>query len=237
MEDLYLLIMLETTEGLDTLISLFYYSRGRFVIQLLPLLLASSLPGHFVSVLNPKFEGRLVMDDLSLREPKNYGFTTAGSHVAHMTISIMEELATRHPGKIASSFIYPGLVMTDGADKGRLPAWVRLTWKYLAAPVLKPFAVPSKDCGERVLFLASPKFPARSANQKAQEPAEEIEIAVSSDGIIGGGAYQVNWDGETLPQSDAYKKVRVEYPDLTERIWTHTMEAYDVIASGKVFDG
>lgn len=67
------------------LMSSLYYSRMRFIMQLLPLLLASPLPAHVVSVFGPGRDDEIFPDDLSLRDPKRYGFMNMGSHVAYMT--------------------------------------------------------------------------------------------------------------------------------------------------------
>jgi hypothetical protein len=60
-----------------------------------------------------------------------------------------------------------------------------------------------------VLFLASSRFPPRST---AEVPKSEGggEIAVSSDGVVGGGAYRSNWDAEVIPMKKTYKKLREE---------------------------
>lgn len=75
----------QKNEGLEKSLSLLYYSRMRFITQLLPLLLASPLPGRVVSVFGPGRDTKLILDALFLRRPKNFNFTTLGSHAAYMT--------------------------------------------------------------------------------------------------------------------------------------------------------
>ena len=60
-------------------------------------------------------------------------------------------------------------------------------------------------------------------------------IATGTDGTPGGGAYAVNWDGETISTEKAYKKVRES--DLAGQVWDHTMRAFDEIEAGTVFTG
>jgi hypothetical protein len=81
--------------------SLLYYSRMRCITQLLPLLLASPPPAHIVSVFGPQRDEELFTDNISLRDPKNYGFMNMGSYVAYLTIFFMENLAAKHPGKLS----------------------------------------------------------------------------------------------------------------------------------------
>jgi hypothetical protein len=218
--------------------SVTYYSRMRFVIQLLPLLLASPLPGRVVSVFNPKLEGNVVPDDLSLRDPQHYNFTYVSSHLVNMTTFFMENLAQRHPDRLSLAHMYPGIIMTDAAENGRLPKWVKLLWRCLIAPLVRPFAVPFMECGERVLFLTSPRYPARASSNNpggVEKTEGSLETAISSDGMVGGGAYRVTWNGETIPTGKAYEKAREQ--GLYERVWDHTMKAFEEIEAGKAFTG
>lgn len=233
----------DTTEGLDTLMSLLYYSRMRFITNLLPLLLASQLPAHVISVYAAGKEGKLAPADLSLRDPKHYGFATARSHVTYMTTFFMETLAERHRGRLSLMHVFPGLVMTPGFDHARLPAWFKLTWRWVVAPIVRPWlAVPPRECGERMLFLATPRFPARETGAPTEggEGAAGTEgdagVAVGTDGKRGGGAYAVDWDGEDIPTTEkAYGKVRGE--GMARKVWEHTMGAFEEIEAGNVFTG
>jgi hypothetical protein len=78
--------------------SLLYDSHMRFIIKFLPLLLASPLPAHIVSVFGSQRDEKLFTNDRSLRNPKNYVFMSMGSHVAYLTTFFMENLAAKHPG-------------------------------------------------------------------------------------------------------------------------------------------
>lgn len=215
----------------------------RFIIQLLPLLLASPLPAHVVSVYAAGMEGKLFPEDLSLRDPKHYGFANCRSHVVYMKTLFMEALAERHRGRLSLVHVYPGLVITEAFDKVRLPTWVKLIWRWLVAPIIRPFSVPPGESGERILFLATPRFPARQAiktdtvAQLAETTAteEDAGIAMGSDGSRGSGAYAVNWDGEAIPKKKSYKNVREE--DLAGKVWNHTMRAFEEIESGTAFSG
>ena len=216
--------------------SLLYYSRMRFVTKLLPLLLASPLPAHVVSVFGPGRDDKIFPEDPSLRDPKRYSFMNMGSHVAYMTTFFLEELAARNPGQLSLTHYYPSLVWTDGFKDATLPRWFRWTC-YALGWLIRPFTVPKTESGERVLFHASPRFPARPAKSAEEIPKREgnVEIAVSSDGILAGGAYRTNWNGETMPTGKAYKKLRED--GMSEKTWNHTLTAFKEIEAGKVFAG
>lgn len=223
------------------MMSLLYYSRMRFIIRLLPLLLASPLPAHVISVYAAGKEGKLFPEDLSLRDPKHYSFSTTRSHVVYMTTFFMEALAEHHRGRLSLVHVYPSLVMTNAFDGERLPTWFKLVWPWLVAPVVRPFSLPPRECGERMLYLATPRFPAQQTIEAGitakgdgtSAGKGDAGIAVGSDGNHGSGAYAVNWNGETIPIQKAYRKVRDE--DLGGKVWKHTMRAFETIEAGDVF--
>ena len=215
----------------------------RFITKLLPLLLASPLPAHVISIYAAGMESKLFPEDLSLRDPEHYTFSNLRSHVTYMTTFFMETLAEQHRRRLSLVHAFPGLVMTGGFDNPRLPAWFKLTWRWLVGPLVRPFAVPPRECGERVLFLATPRFPARPAaetgatvkDNEARTTEGNTDIAIGTDGNRGSGAYAVNKDGETIIIEKAYKRFRGE--DMAEKVWHHTMRAFEEIEAGRVFTG
>jgi hypothetical protein len=225
---------LETKEGLDTLLSLLYYSRMRLTLRLLPALLASP-SAHIISIFGPGRDKTLYPTDLSLRNPKNYNFTNMGSHAAYMKTFFFEKLAKRHEGKLAFVHYFPSLVITDGFVDRRLPVWVRgLLW--VCMPLLRWYGVPRGECGERVLFLASDRFPARGKEIDGSEDSNAqtaAGIAMGSDDVVGGGAYRVDWNGGVVPLGPKYECLRSE--GFERKVWDHTMKAFEVIERGEVF--
>ncbi|OJK05076.1 hypothetical protein ASPACDRAFT_56477 [Aspergillus aculeatus ATCC 16872] len=125
----------DTAEGLDTTMSLLYYSRMRAITNLLPLLLQSPLPATIVSVYAAGFEGKLYTDDLSLRNLKLYSYTQARSHMIYMHTWFMEQLAERHRGRLRLVHIFPGLVLGPAFANPELPAWFRGFWRWLGSGV------------------------------------------------------------------------------------------------------
>lgn len=226
----------ETSEGLDKSLSLLYYSRMRFITQLLPLLLASPLPGRVVSVFGPGRDTKLIPDDLSLRRPGNFSFTTLGSHAAYMTTFFFEKMAASHPGKLSLSHYFPMLVITPAFKGDGVPSWFKAVFAVIG-PVFRLIGVNPKECGERVLFHTSPRFPARASDAGAKSPVtvENVNVASSSDGILGGGAYRVNWDGEEVPLGKGYKNIRMD--EVSKKVWDHTIKVFQDISSHGYFSG
>lgn len=208
----------------------------RFVTQLLPLLLASPLPGRVVSVYGPGRDTNLVLDDLSLRHPKNFGFVNLGSHAAYMTTFFFERLAASHPGKLSLSHYFPSLVITPGFEGDGVPTWFKYFFS-LTMPLFRLASVAPKECGERVLFHTSPRFPARSPDAKLEsvEDPSKAQVAPSSDGILGGGAYRTNWNGEVVHLGKGYKEIHKD--EVSRKVWDHTISAFEGISAGGFFAG
>ena len=230
----------ETKEGIDKQFSLFYYSRMRFIIKLLPLLLASQMPAHVVSVYAAGLESNLFPEDLSLRHIEHQGYSNLRSHVIYMKTLFMEYLAEQHRGKLALSHIYPSLVETNALYDENLPKWFKFIWRWLVAPFKQWLTVPPDECGARIVLLATPRYPPRqtgtTGNVEAATTIEDgVEIAMGSDGVRGSGAYALNWNGEPKEIKKAYEKFRRD--EMTEKVWLHTMRAFEEIKAGNVFTG
>lgn len=174
--------------------SLLYYSRVRVTTQLLPLLLSSTLPAHIISIFGPQRDTALIPSDLSLRDPKNYGYISSGVHAAYFKTFFFEHLANRYEGKLALIHYFPGLVLTEAFWDPNHPRVLRWGFR-LGAPLLRMMAVKGEQSGERVIFNAPPRFPARG--EKVQEKKGGIGIVVASDGVVGGGTYKVDWNGKS----------------------------------------
>ncbi|RAL01771.1 uncharacterized protein BO80DRAFT_380655 [Aspergillus ibericus CBS 121593] len=220
----------DTKEGIDVTMSLMYYSRMRAIMKLLPLLLKSTLPAKVVSVYAAGLEDKLYLDDLSLRDLSHYSYSQARSHMIYMHTLFMETLAEQHRGKLSLIHIFPGLVLGPGFDKQDMPPWFKLLWRWIFVPVLAPFVtVPPTECGDRMLSLASPRYPPRAVNfSETQE-----EAAVGTDGTHGSGVYSLSQKGETNYNNKAYQKI--DKDEMRQRVWEHTMSAFGAIEAGKVF--
>lgn len=225
-----------TSEGLDQMMALIYYSRMRFITQLLPLLTAStSCPGRVISVFAPKRDktmGSLIFpDDLSLE--RNYNFKSLGSHTAYMTTFYFEKLAANNPKKLSLSHYYPGLVDSPAFYSADLPLWSRIVFLTLKpfVSLFLPFWVPPKESGERVIYHATSRFPAREQVEKAKD----VQIAESSDGVLGGGAYRTDWNNETESVGENYPQLRKD--GVPELVWEHVGKVFRDIATNGSFKG
>jgi hypothetical protein len=207
--------------------SLMYYSRMRAITKLLPLLLQSNLPATVVSVYAAGMEKVIYLDDLSLRDLSHYSYSQARSHMVYMHTLYMETLAEQHPGKLALIHIYPGLVKGPGFDNPEYSLLLRMFMKWIIFPVLGPFiGVPPDECGERMLSLASAKYPPRGA--KSEEGA-----CVGTDGKHGSGVYALGAKGDDAINMTAYG--RFDKDAIREKVWDHTNKAFEVIQLGNVF--
>jgi hypothetical protein len=216
--------------------SLLYYSRMRFAIRVMPLLLASTLPAHVISVFGPGRDTTFIPTDLSLRLPQNYSFNNADSHAAYLTTFFMEHLAAQYPGKVAFVHNFPGLVLSKKFVDPTFPFWFRAMFKYLW-PLIRmvPMTLSGEESGARTLFYASPRFPPRAADGEvaSSKSLEGIGLAESSDGIVGGGAYRTNWNGEKVATGKQYEKLREE--GWLGKAVEHTLNAFKEIEAGRKF--
>lgn len=211
--------------------SLMYYSRMRIITNLLPLLLKSKLPATIVSVYAASMEVKLFPDDLSLRDLSHYSYSQARSHMCYMHTLFMETLAEPHPGKLSLVHIFPGLVLGPGFQNPELPAWFRVIWHWIFVPIFGRFVtVPPQECGERMLSLASSRYPAISGGTMH----DDDNAILGTNGKPGGGVYSLTWNGESNYNKKAYEKI--DKSQMREKVWNHTMKAFQVVEAGNVFD-
>ncbi|EXJ89665.1 hypothetical protein A1O3_02732 [Capronia epimyces CBS 606.96] len=221
---------IDTKEGIDRTMALMYYSRMRAIINLLPLLLRSTLPATVVSVYAAGAEAKLFPEDLSLRNPSHYSYSQARSHMVYMHTLFMETLAEQNRGKLALIHIFPGLVLGPGFQSPEYPTWFRVVWRWVFIPLFgRILTVPPNECGARMLSLASPRYPPLPVDG----PKSEAGVAVGTDGRPGSGVYSLNWNAESNRNGKAYQKInKVE---MRRKVWDHTMKAFEVIEAGGVF--
>ncbi|KAJ5814615.1 hypothetical protein N7474_006392 [Penicillium riverlandense] len=209
----------ETDEGVDKKLSLHYYARMRFLVNLLPQLTnagTSNQLSRTISVLSAGHEGKLLVDDLPLKN--NYSLRNCANHATTMNSLAMEELAASHP---ATSFIhaYPGGVNTGLLDK-MLGRFGSNALAFLASP----WMVPLDQSGERYLYAAtSSTYPSR--DRKADD-------AVSgSDGTKGSGAYLLSWDGSVTGNQKILNGYRSDGTRKT--VWEHTLGVFESVCGRK----
>jgi hypothetical protein len=82
----------------------------------------------------------------------------------------------------------PGFYQTEG-----VPLWGRIAVRLFMPILRRTVCVPGEECGERMLFFASPRYPPRGPGDEKTKKTVEIggetlEVAKSTDGVVGGGA-------------------------------------------------
>jgi len=220
----------ETKEGIDVTMALMYYSRMRIIMNLMPLLLKSTLPATVVSVYAAGAEAKLFPEDLSLRDLSHYSYSQARSHMVYMHTLFMETLAEQHRGKLALIHIFPGLVLGPGFKNPELPAWFRAVWNWGFVPLFgRLLTVKADDCGDRMLSLATPLYPPWSTDQSNNQEG----VVIGTDGKAGSGVYSLTWSGENNLTTKAYQKFNKD--EMRKRVWDHTTKAFEIIEGGNVF--
>ncbi|KAI5194677.1 hypothetical protein E4T39_08548 [Aureobasidium subglaciale] len=224
---------IDTKEGLDRSMSLLYYSRARFITNLLPHLLASPLPtgAKIISIYAAGSEtwGTLHANDLSLTQPGNYSFGNCRTHAVAMKTMFFESLAEKHAGKLALIHMFPGLVVHGGFENPDFPWWFKIVWK-----IVKPFTrffpnySTAEVIGQKVLFLATERYPARSNG-------DDVGAVHGTDGVKGGGAYSVTYTDEINDVSKFYQKLRGQ--GFKENVLRHTEKVFDDIEVNGAFEG
>jgi hypothetical protein len=149
---------LDTKEHLDAGFTLSYYSRMRFVSNLLPLI-RKSRHARILSVLNAGAEKPLLETDLGLQE--NWSFAGVLNHTVTMTSLAFSHLSREEDNKdITFLHSAPGLVKTTIFERLQAPEGSGWMWRVML-PVIKMMAgamywitaVDVEESGERQSFL------------------------------------------------------------------------------------
>jgi hypothetical protein len=222
---------LESPEGLDRKMTLNYYSRLRFIYNLLPQLrLASTEPPHFartLSILGAGHEAAINLSDLDLKT--TFSGPRCANHTIVMNDFMAEEFAAREPG---ISFLHsnPSLVLTGLLRE--LPVWVRAIYK-VATPLLKAFSVGADETGQRQLYHAtSSLYPPASLPEGVSlaggvQLSKGLSVSRGSNGKVGSGAYIVNWNGDITGKENLLEDYREK--EVGKAVWEHTMGVFQKV--------
>ena len=209
------------------LTALGYYSRTRFITNLLPLLRRASALRRVVTIAKGGSEGPLDSADFQARRVP---LRAIRGHLCTLISLGLESIAKTAP---EVSFVHadPGAVKTALFDRleGILGVLIRVIifivgyWAF----------VPIEECGERQLYVAtSARYPPASVGSDggAGVPlGDETDVARRTTGEIGNGTYSVKSDGESA--SPAVQKLLTGYRDrgMVEEVWRHTESEFDRI--------
>ncbi|KAJ5246744.1 hypothetical protein N7468_001727 [Penicillium chermesinum] len=213
----------KTSENLMLITALGYYSRMRFIANLLPLLRKSPSVSRVISVLAGTKEGPLDMKDLS---GSSIAPWKARGHISSLSTLTLEHFAETAPD-VSFIYSYPGFVDTDLAQtmKGILPAVFKVGFAMYRTIGPKITYMPLDETGERYTFLAtSSRFP--SQNQSKDPPNYGKDIAVGSDGAIGSGVYTLDEFCESGDAKVQEVLAELRLADAGAKVWQHLQEVF-----------
>ena len=220
---------IETSEHLHLLTALSYYSRTRFITNLLPLLQRAPVLRRVVTVGKGGFEGPLDSSDFPA---KRVPLRAIRGHISTLLTLGLESFArTNHD----VSFIHcdPGAVKTALYD--RVEGFFGVFMRAFLFVVGYWVCVPIEECGERQLFLAtSARYPPAGViddSGSGVRLGDGVDVAKGTTGEVGSGVYSVLWDGTSA--STAVQEVLAGYRDkgMVEEIQQHTKGEFDRITN------
>ena len=221
----------ESTEGIDIPHALRYYTRLRFVYDLLPLLTASPLP-RVISILAGGKEKAVDLNDLEVKN--DFTFIKAAENGTTQTTLAFEELAKSN-GSVSFIHKYPGFVNSGVLDRlmgtaTGLYAIPATFVRWLVLPIVNYFSTTVDEAGERGLFLAtSARYPPAKPKTDYVGTAlpKGVEVAQSSvvkDGQ-GNGMYRLGETDDSAPDTDVLPGYRLD--NVGQRVWEDTQAVWD----------
>jgi NAD(P)-dependent dehydrogenase (short-subunit alcohol dehydrogenase family) len=210
---------IETSEHLPLIMALSYYSRMRFIANLLPLLQQSPL-GRVMIVMAGTKEGPINPNDIPGKSILPW---KARGHLCSMITLTLEHFAKLAPGV---SFVhnYPGFVATPLAKsmKGVTGGIMRSVFFFTGLFLTKNY-ISLEETGERHSFLATSS---RFESKERYEGSNSREVAVGSDGVAGSGVYIVDEVCESGGK-DVQKLLNgIRQKGTHEKIWEHLQSEF-----------
>lgn len=207
----------ETSEGIDTVQSLEYYSRMLFILHLLPLLEKSEGP-RVVSVLAGGLVwSKINLDDIDLKKPGRFFGIKARLQYPSVKTTVMEKLADEYPDV---TFIHsgPGSVNTGNIRRSASPGSI-LAWFFwlVFEPIIWLLSISDEESGQRHLFEStSAAFGGRGVPWTG-------DTGMNTYGKQGNGLFLVNGKCDCTPSQKAVSVLRER---AQGRIWDHM---YDIV--------
>jgi hypothetical protein len=197
----------ETSEHLHLLATLNYYSRLRFITNLLSLIQDASVLRRVITVGGGSQEGPLDATDFpALRVP----LSNLKGHLSSLITLGLETVGKTAP-EVSFVHDYPGTVRTPFLN-------------YMPEEMLQNLVfVPVDESGERHLYLAtSMRFPALKDGNDGLPLRDGDELAVGTTGEIGSGMYSVGSDCESASPEVRYFLAGMREKGMMDEIWKHT---------------
>ncbi|KAK3943205.1 hypothetical protein QBC46DRAFT_377811 [Diplogelasinospora grovesii] len=237
----------DTPEDLYYPMAVIYYSRIRFIVDLLPLLQRAPALRRVVTVYTATKEGPVDTNDFQARRLQ---MLAARGHGSSMMTLALESIALEAPD-VSFIHAHPGHVKTNMGKEvrpGGAPP-VQMTTIKAVLKVIGPFVnIPFEEAGERQVFFAtSARFPARPTSSSSSSSSaasstntagvplpRDIKVARGTDGEVGSGVYSVNYDGETASAKVEALLARLRNENVVQKLWCHTEKEF-VRVTGSAF--
>ncbi|MCJ1398438.1 hypothetical protein MMC11_001636 [Xylographa trunciseda] len=212
----------KTAEDLHYSAALVTYSRSRFIVNLLPLIQRAPSLRRVVSVLCAGKEGPVDMTDLQGWKMTNL-LAQRGAGASMVTMSL-EALARKAPD-VTFIHNFPGSVKSNLIRGGepRIIAVMGFVSKILG--VFVNSFVPSVECGERHVFLAtSAKYPAGKGGEAVTGVPlpKGVAVARGVDGQSGSGVYSIDQNGESTGPKVEELLAGFRRDGSVEKVWQDT---------------
>lgn len=196
-----------------------FYSRLRFITNLLPLIQRASTLRRVVTVAGGGFEGPLDSTDFQARRVPLFELK---GHLSSL-ISLGLEAVARTAPEVSFVHDYPGTVQTGILRGGKglmvlaLRAYIYLLGRWVCVPI--------DESGERHLYFAtSARYPpaiAATENGSGVQLGDGVDVAQGTNGQIGSGVYSIGWDGESASPAVQELLVGLRSKGMVEEIWQH----------------
>ncbi|KAF9531938.1 hypothetical protein CPB83DRAFT_904069 [Crepidotus variabilis] len=214
-----LLMHTETSEGLHFFTALAYYSRLRFIENLLPLLQKATDLRRVINVSGGPHAGQIHINDFQAR---NLPLRALRGHLTSMSILALETLAKSAPDV---SFIEqsPGIVTTN---LGKDATGLLFTIVQIVLIILGPLiSISEEESGARHLFIATSARYSPAAGEDANSGVpltDGAAIARGTTGVSGSGVYAIDWDGESASAKAEAILANFRQQGIAKVVWDHT---------------
>lgn len=216
-------ICTDTSEGLDLSMSVSYYSRSRFIVNLLPLLRQAPSLRRIITVFAGTYEGPIDLNDIPARKISPLALR---GHASTLITFSLETLAKQAP-EVSFIHSFPGSVKSNLVRGGEGPLIYTVS---LVIKAISPLVnISSEECGERHAFLAtSARFPAgnNSVASAGVPLGNGVVVANGTDGKVGSGVYTLNSTAESGGAKTVALLAKYRKEGVPEKLWQHTEGEY-----------